>query len=261
GDAARQDRVVPRRARQATHARRSRPSSAEQGHICAGRGAPAGTGGARGHRRGDAQRRHAAVGSSRSGTRNRAQSDDAVRGRGQGERLDGPGAGYRQHRETDRHAALDRERQGRPHAAPAAAAGVTKSGRRMILTRRRFLTRVGAAGGASLVYEAMTGLGLLAAPAQTRFELSGRVSNIRVLILGAGVAGLTAAYELGKVGYDCRLLEGRARPGGRVFTVRRGTVSEEDGPTQTAAFDEGLYLNAGPMRISQHHHTAVADWP
>src|SRR4030095_15593863 len=197
-------------------------------------------------------------GSSRSGTRNRAQSDDAVRGRGQGERLDGPGAGYRQHRETDRHAALDRERQGRPHAAPAAAAGVTKSGRRMILTRRRFLTRVGAAGGASLVYEAMTGLGLLAAPAQTRFELSGRVSNVRVLILGAGLAGLTAAYELGKVGYDCRLLEGRARPGGRVFTVRRGTVSEEDGPTQTAAFDEGLYFNAGPMRISHHHHTTLA---
>jgi monoamine oxidase len=128
----------------------------------------------------------------------------------------------------------------------------------MILTRRRFLTRAAAAGGASLTYEAMTGLGLLAAPAQTRFELSGRVSNVRVLILGAGLAGLTAAYELGKVGYDCRLLEGRARPGGRVFTVRRGTVSEEDGPTQTAAFDEGLYFNAGPMRISHHHHTTLA---
>ena len=128
----------------------------------------------------------------------------------------------------------------------------------MILTRRRFLTRVGAAGGASLIYEAMTGLGLLAAPGQTRFELSGRVSNVRVLVLGAGLAGLTAAYELGKVGYDCRILEGRARPGGRVFTVRRGTVSEEVGPTQTAAFDEGLYFNAGPMRISHHHHTTLA---
>ena len=129
----------------------------------------------------------------------------------------------------------------------------------MGLTRRRFLTQVGAAGGASLVHEAMIGLGLLAAPAQpTRFELPGRVSNIRVLVLGAGITGLTLAYELGKAGYDCRVLEGRARPGGRVFTVRRGTVSEEDGPGQTAAFDDGLYFNAGPMRISHHHHTTLA---
>ena len=80
-----------------------------------------------------------------------------------------------------------------------------------------------------LTYEAMTGLGLLAAPSQARFDLSGRVSGVRVLVLGAGLAGMTVAYELGKVGYDCRILEGRARPGGRVFTVRRGTVSEEEG--------------------------------
>src|SRR5687768_853595 len=127
----------------------------------------------------------------------------------------------------------------------------------MPLTRRRFLTQVGAMGGASLVYEAMTGLGLLAAPSQVRFGLTGRVSGTRVLILGAGLSGLTVAYELGKVGYDCRILEGRARPGGRCFTVRRGTVSEEDGPTQTAAFDEGLYFNAGPMRIPHHHQTTL----
>ena len=36
----------------------------------------------------------------------------------------------------------------------------------MAVTRRRFLTRVAAAGGASLAYEAMTALGLLAAPSQ-----------------------------------------------------------------------------------------------
>jgi monoamine oxidase len=128
----------------------------------------------------------------------------------------------------------------------------------MDLTRRQFLTHAAAVGGASLVYEAMTGLGLLAAPTQTRFDLSGRVSDVRVLILGAGLTGLTVAYELGKVGYDCRVLEARPRPGGRVFTVRRGTVSEEDGPSQTAAFDDGLYFNAGPMRISHHHRTTLA---
>ena len=127
----------------------------------------------------------------------------------------------------------------------------------MVLTRRRFLTRVAAAGGASLVYESMTALGLLAAPSQARFDLSGRVSGVRVVILGGGITGLTLAYELGKAGYDCRVLEARARPGGRVFTVRRGTTSEEDGSSQTAAFDDGLYFNAGPMRISHHHRTTL----
>src|SRR5688500_16715132 len=128
----------------------------------------------------------------------------------------------------------------------------------MDLTRRRFLARVAAAGSASLAYEAMVGLGLLAAPTQAPFDLTGRVSGVRVVILGGGLAGMTVAYELGKVGYDCRVLEARARPGGRVFTVRRGTVSEEDGPGQTAAFDDGLYFNAGPMRISHHHQTTLA---
>jgi monoamine oxidase len=128
----------------------------------------------------------------------------------------------------------------------------------MAITRRDFLRRTATVGGVSLVYEAMTGLGLLAAPTQTAFDLSGRVSGVRVLVLGAGLAGLTVAYELGKVGYDCRVLEARPRPGGRVFTVRRGTVSEEDGPSQTAAFDDGLYFNAGPMRISHHHHTTLS---
>lgn len=127
-----------------------------------------------------------------------------------------------------------------------------------MITRRRFLTRVAAVGGASLTYEAMRALGLSAAPSQAPFGLTGKVKGVRVVILGAGLSGMTAAYELGKVGFDCRVLEARARSGGRVFTVRRGTRSEEDGPAQTATFDEGQYFNAGPMRISHHHHTTLA---
>src|SRR5262245_22679889 len=119
-----------------------------------------------------------------------------------------------------------------------------------VLTRRGFLERVAATGGATMAYESMVALGLLAAPVKaTPFELSGHVSGVRVLILGAGLTGLTVAYELGKLGYECQVLEARARPGGRVHTVRRGTVSEEGGPTQVAAFDEGLYFNCGAMRI------------
>jgi monoamine oxidase len=128
----------------------------------------------------------------------------------------------------------------------------------MAVTRRRFLTQVAAAGGAPLAYETMTALGLLAAPSQTSFTLTGRVSGVRVVILGAGLSGMAAAYELGKAGFDCRVLEARARPGGRVFTVRRGTASEETGTAQTSAFDDGLYFNAGPMRISHHHHRTLA---
>src|SRR5215218_7013253 len=115
----------------------------------------------------------------------------------------------------------------------------------MAVTRRWFVRRIAAAGGGSLAYEAMTALGLLAAPSQATFNLARRVNSVRVVILGAGLSGMTAAYELGKAGFECRVLEARARPGGRVLTVRRGTASEETGAVQTSAFDDGLYFNAG----------------
>jgi len=127
----------------------------------------------------------------------------------------------------------------------------------MPLTRRDLLNRIAAAGGASLVYDAMTGLGLLEAQTRAPFDLQGQVDGVRVVVIGAGLAGLTAAYELNKLGYRVQVLEARPRPGGRVHTVRRGTVSEEDGPPQTAAFDDGLYFNCGAMRIPYHHATSL----
>jgi monoamine oxidase len=79
-------------------------------------------------------------------------------------------------------------------------------------------------------------------------------------VLGAGVAGLTAAYELKKLGYECEVLDARSRTGGRCVTIRRGSVSEEiDTPPQTASFAPDLYLNAGPARIP-HHHTTTLDY-
>jgi monoamine oxidase len=127
----------------------------------------------------------------------------------------------------------------------------------MSLTRRQLLHRVAAAGGASLVYDAMTGLGLLEAQTRAPFDLQGQVDGVRVVVVGAGLAGLTAAYELDKRGYKVQVLEARPRPGGRAHTVRRGTVSEEDGASQTCAFDEGLYFNCGAMRIPYHHSTSL----
>jgi monoamine oxidase len=80
----------------------------------------------------------------------------------------------------------------------------------------------------------------------------------KVAILGAGVAGLVAAYELRKLGFDCTVLEARNRPGGRNWTIRRGDrVEFVDGTLQQCAFDDGLYLNAGPGRIPSIHRTIL----
>src|SRR5476649_257096 len=92
--------------------------------------------------------------------------------------------------------------------------------------------------------------------ASAALALEGSGGGTHVVILGAGVAGLCAAYELGKAGYVCTVLEARSRPGGRVWTVRGGDRHvESDGTVQTAAFPDGTYLNPGPARVPQHHVT------
>src|SRR6266481_7482043 len=55
-----------------------------------------------------------------------------------------------------------------------------------------------------------------------RLSLAQRFKNIHrppkprtVIVIGAGLAGLAAAYELHSVGYDVTVLEGRRRMGGR----------------------------------------------
>ena len=100
----------------------------------------------------------------------------------------------------------------------------------MPLTRRLFLERLTGTAGAAMTYEAMAAIGLLPTPAAAvPFELRGPANGASVVILGGGLAGMSTAFELLKLGYDCRLLEGRGRPGGRCHTIRRGTVSEETG--------------------------------
>ncbi|MCF6469191.1 FAD-binding protein [Nonomuraea sp. MG754425] len=143
-----------------------------------------------------------------------------------------------------------------PSAEPEGPAKGSRAGR---LTRRGLLVGIGAAGGAGAMYAAMGALGLapteqdkaFTAPRQGDFTLSGRASA-KVVILGAGVAGLTAAYELGKAGYDCTLLEARRQAGGRNLTLRGGDrLTELNGPAQDVTFGPGVYFNAGPGRIAQ----------
>jgi monoamine oxidase len=128
------------------------------------------------------------------------------------------------------------------------------------MTRRTFLETIGQTGGGVAVHGAMRSLGLAATPAAPWRRPTTRAPlGTRVIILGAGIAGLTAAYELQKLGYDCDVIDARPRTGGRCFTIRRGQVSEEvGGPQQKAKFDPDLYLNAGPARIPHHHSTTLS---
>jgi monoamine oxidase len=61
----------------------------------------------------------------------------------------------------------------------------------------------------------------------------------RVIVLGAGLAGLAAGYELKRQGHDVVILEAQDRVGGRVHTLR--------------TFAPGLYAEAGAMRIPRAH--------
>ncbi len=56
----------------------------------------------------------------------------------------------------------------------------------------------------------------------------------RVIVVGAGLAGLAAGYELTEAGHAVTLLEARTRPGGRVFTLRD-------------PFKTGMYAEAGAV--------------
>lgn len=133
------------------------------------------------------------------------------------------------------------------------------------LNRRAFLTRVGQAGGAAALYETMVTMGLIRTPEPWSGPPSMPQSHgvgKSVLILGAGIGGLTTAYILSQYGYHCRILEASSRAGGRNHSARRGSTvlenSAENGATrQTCNFDEGLYLNLGPGRLPYHHRRVL----
>ncbi|MBO9546320.1 flavin monoamine oxidase family protein [Caulobacter sp.] len=133
----------------------------------------------------------------------------------------------------------------------------------MGLSRRSFLGAVGKAGGYGALYTTMMGMGLLAAPrayAGPPQLPAGSGAGKSVAILGAGIAGLVAAYELRKAGYAVTVLEARDRPGGRAWSVRSGSKIIQTGrPDQVVDWAEGkhAYFNAGPARIPQWHQAIL----
>src|SRR5258706_9406402 len=118
-------------------------------------------------------------------------------------------------------------------------------------TRRQLLTAIGMVGGSAALYQAMTTMGHAA---ETQFsgppKLSGARAGASVLVLGAGLAGLLAAYELNKAGYKVRILEYQARAGGRNWSLYGGdTYTELGGATPKVGVAAGHYPKPRPWGI------------
>ena len=128
-------------------------------------------------------------------------------------------------------------------------------------TRRAILSMIGATAGATAMYAAMTSLGHAAESYYNGpVRLEGDPKGAKVLILGAGLAGMTAALELRKAGYQVEILEYREKAGGRCWTLHAGdSFTELGGATQKVDFAEGNYINPGPWRIP-YNHRAVLDY-
>jgi monoamine oxidase len=127
----------------------------------------------------------------------------------------------------------------------------------MSMTRRIFIQRMAEIGGYSAAFGSMRALGLITAPGQSPLpQLTADIGKgKKVVILGAGIAGLVSAYELRKAGFECTILEARSRPGGRNWTVRSGSKVEfTDGKVQNCDWQSGGYFIAGPARIPSIHN-------
>jgi monoamine oxidase len=127
-----------------------------------------------------------------------------------------------------------------------------------VFSRRDFLKVLGAAGGTKAVWSALHAWGLAVPTSQYPPPLQGDANGIDIIILGAGLAGMAAGYELMQRGYNVHILEAQDRAGGRNWSVRRGTrLTELGGETQECMYDEGQYANLGPWRIPHHHESVL----
>jgi monoamine oxidase len=126
----------------------------------------------------------------------------------------------------------------------------------MTLSRRGLIHEVGKLGGVAAAYRTMAAMGLLPIPEAyagppTLPPGNGR----RIVIVGAGIAGMVLGWELRRAGYAPLILEARTRAGGRNWSLRSGDEIREAASVQRIAWDAGphMYLNPGPARLPYHH--------
>lgn len=145
--------------------------------------------------------------------------------------------------------------------------------------RREFLAGVGRAAGGAALLKTMAAMGLTAAAAGCGSSSASSAAPGRpvppaartsprpgdwpanagagksVVILGGGIAGMTAALEMTRLGFACTILEATPVAGGRNRTIRAGDAIVETDSTQVCSFDtdDDLWFNPGPARIPHHH--------
>jgi len=107
-------------------------------------------------------------------------------------------------------------------------------------TRRGFLRTAGLALGGT----ALTACEGLFGPDNGTTVLVGGQPKKRVVIIGAGLSGLVAGFELALVGHEVMVLEARDRIGGRALTIR-------------APFADGHFAEAGAARIPPDHELTL----
>jgi monoamine oxidase len=148
--------------------------------------------------------------------------------------------------------------------------------RRPALTRRQLLKGLAAIGGTGAAYSALHAMGLLgsgqalAAGNTTESLPANSLEGKRIIVIGAGLAGLCTALRASRAGADVIILEATERAGGRSLTLRNNdSFSEWDWDKPSTMKFEAVgdvpadspdnYLNAGPGRIPSHH-TRLIDY-
>ena len=127
------------------------------------------------------------------------------------------------------------------------------------MTKRSFLQSVGMIGGTAAVMTALQGWEIGFASNMDRPpEMSTDGKGKKVIILGAGLAGMVLAFEMAKKGYKTQIIEALDYAGGRCVSARKGSVIEEIGSEkQVCNFQDGNYVNHGPWRIPAEHKSTI----
>jgi monoamine oxidase len=114
------------------------------------------------------------------------------------------------------------------------------------ITRREFIRRsLILSAGASLIISCEDNENIPSNPISgSPGMLSSNGNAKKIIVIGAGMSGLVAAYELVRVGHDVTILEARDRIGGRVLTIR-------------SPFSNNHFAEGGAARIKPSHNLTL----